>query len=92
MFLFWVDCAGVDTNIVLRHSYVKKIGGKCIFIWDVRDVGAAIHPSNTVGRPQAANLFDHSNVCNTIFNGCSLFVGLDSTYGAFWPVRWIGLL
>ena len=37
-------------------------------------------------------IFDHSNVCNTIFNGCSLFVGLDSTYGAFWPVRWIGLL
>ena len=82
----------MDTNIVLCYSYVEKIGGKCIFIWDVRDVGAAIHPSNTVGRAKAANLFDHSNVCNTIFNGCSLFVGLDSTYGAFWPVRRIGLL
>ena len=82
----------MDTNIVLRYSYVEKIGGKCSFIWDVRDVGAAIHPPSTVGRTKAANLFDHSNLCNTIFNDCSLFVGLDSTYGAFWPIRRSGLL
>lgn len=49
-------------------------------------------PPDTVGRAKAANLLDHSNVCNTIFNDCSLFVGLASTYGAVWLIRRSGLL